>query len=145
MNKENLEEVMRQAIFYISNPSTILPPNPAIVFDIDGTLIDGNGQGIIPVIALFKFSKSFGITPFIITARINKDAMAQQYTHMQLSANDIFDYSALFMMPKHFLHPCRYKFFARKQIHDWGFNVVMSIGDNPCDIGEYGGIGILVS
>ncbi len=145
MNKEILENVIRKAIFYLSAPNTILPPNPAIVFDIDGTLLDDNGQGIIPIIALFRFSKMMGITPFIITARIDDGIMAQQYTHTQLHNNGIFDYATLFMLPKNFLHPCRYKLLARKQIYDWGYNVVMSIGDTPWDIGEYGGIGILVA
>jgi predicted secreted acid phosphatase len=145
MNKEKLEKVIKEAIYYLSSPHTILPPRPAIVFDIDGTLIDENGKGIIPVIALFKFSKSMGITPFIITSRIDDNkGIVEDYTYSQLYSNDITGYASLFMLPKNFSQPWKYKLHARKQIHNWGFQVVMSIGDNHWDIGEYGGIGILV-
>jgi hypothetical protein len=37
-----------------------------------------------------------------------------------------------------------YKQNARKYFYDKGFFALMSIGDNKCDIGSYGGIGILI-
>jgi len=37
-----------------------------------------------------------------------------------------------------------YKKQARKQIIDYGYTPLMSIGDMYWDIGEYGGIGIIV-
>ena len=35
-----------------------------------------------------------------------------------------------------------YKLTARKNLHEMGYTVVMSVGDMPWDIGAYGGVGI---
>ena len=46
-----------------------LPQNPAIVFDIDNTLIYINGEPISPIINFFNHVKRIGINVILITNR----------------------------------------------------------------------------
>ena len=49
-------------------------------------------------------------------------------------------------MPLHYnLNSYKYKEDTRKKITDEGYTIILSIGDQLCDIGKYGGKGILIS
>ena len=130
-----------QAMDYLNRIT--LPPNPAIVFDIDDTLIDSKGNSIHSIIALYNFSKQLGITPIIIT---NRSGHYQniEYTKEQLKQHNIVGFKLLYFRPPHKWNPWRYKLKARENVKDKGYNVVMSIGDMEWDIGKYGGVGILL-
>lgn len=120
------------------------PSNTAAVFDIDGTLLSlPFFEPIDYVIDLYNTVKQKNIIPIIITAR-EYFPYNWHVTTEQLKYYGITEYKILFMRTKDCVNLFQYKLDARKKVHDLGFNVVMSIGDNPFDIGEYGGIGVLL-
>ena len=121
-----------------------LTPNSAIVFDIDNTLIHSNGNGIIPIINVFNHVKSIGIIPILITNRIGNQ-QSIDFTQNQLKQCGIEGYKSLyFRHPEKEDNPYRYKERARRSVYERGMNVIMSIGDQPWDIGNYGGIGVII-
>lgn len=119
-----------------------IKPNSAVVFDIDETLIDSNGRNITSVVSFYNYVKSKGATPMIVTARINTKKN-MKHTIEQLKRNGITGYRYLYLMPKN-TNVWDYKASARKHIITQGYEVEMSLGDKPWDIGKYGGIGIIV-
>jgi predicted secreted acid phosphatase len=121
-----------------------LPKNPVIVFDIDNTLIDSCGKSIIPIVNLFNYAKSIGITPVIITNRTG-DKKTIDFTQNQLRDYGIDGYRFLFFRkPTLPNNPFRYKEKARLKLYLSNMTVIMSIGDHEWDIGKYGGIGFLL-
>lgn len=122
------------------NPKT----NDVIVFDIDGTLIDENGKAIDEIITAYFYVKNFGYQTAIITARpdITENII---YTLEQLRSHGITGYKFAYFLPLHKTDQATYKLLARKNITDKGYNIVASVGDMPWDIGEYGGVGFIVT
>lgn len=121
-----------------------IPEYAVMVFDIDCTLIDNRGQCILPIINLFNHVKDRGIIPIIITNRLG-DPDNVKYTQNQLAQCGIAGYRSLyFRSPNREDNPYRYKEKARKSIHERGMAVIASIGDQPWDIGNYGGIGFIL-
>ena len=118
--------------------------NTAVVFDIDDTLISSkNGKCIGYVVELFNYAKRIS-TPFIITNRIGNQ-YAIDYTNKQLYECGIHGYKDIyFQHPNTYNDPWKYKREAREHIHNTGYIVLMSIGDMPWDIGEYGGRGFII-
>jgi hypothetical protein len=139
-----------QQILYISYSAVdalsrmIIPDNGAIVFDIDDTLIHSSGKSITPIVNLFNYVKDSGLFPIIITNR-SGDPLTIEYTQKQLVECGIFGYKLLYFRPpdKDDM-PYRYKEKARQSIHERGMIVIMSIGDKPWDIGNYGGVGFIL-
>ena len=117
-----------------------IPSNAAIVFDIDHTLIDLTGKPIDPVVYLFHHVKQRGISPVIITAREGTEENIA-FTQEQLSSLGITGQTFMYFLAPGKTDPWRFKWIARKNVHERGLNVIMSIGDEPWDIGEYGGDG----
>jgi phosphoglycolate phosphatase-like HAD superfamily hydrolase len=115
------------------------------VYDIDGTLIDFSGNGIIPIIKSYQYAKAIGFIPVIITARPGTYENII-HTRNQLSAYFIDDYKYMYFLPpessSRAQDQAEYKLTARKNLHEMGYTVVMSVGDMPWDIGAYGGVGI---
>jgi phosphoglycolate phosphatase-like HAD superfamily hydrolase len=118
------------------------PVNAAVVFDIDDTLIDGkDGSSIPAVIALYRRTRQLGYTTFIVTNRV---AGYGSYTDRQLASVGVTGY-----VSSYFRSPGENDFWgakrsARKHIAERGYTTVMSIGDKPWDIGEYGGYGVII-
>jgi len=117
--------------------------NSVIVYDIDGTLFEENGTPIYPIIDTYRHAMSAGLKTAIITARLGTEQNITA-TQEQLHSHGIKDYTFMY-----FLHPTKndpawYKYIARKNLHERGHVVVISIGDMPWDIGHYGGIGFKV-
>jgi len=135
----NYYNICKSAMYLLS--SLTIEPNNAIIFDIDDTLIDKYGQCIIPVIQLYNYAKTLGLIPIIITARLD-EVNNINYTLYQLHTCNITDYHEIFFRPENMLNLYEYKNSRRKHIYDSGFKVLMSVGDMPWDIGQYGGIGI---
>lgn len=117
-----------------------MPNNPVIVFDIDDTLIHTSGNIIYPMLNVYNYAKSLGIIPMLITNRGGSQEVII-YTENQLLEANITDYKSLYFRNPGTDNPYKYKELARKNIHDRGFYVLMSIGDMPWDIGNYGGVG----
>jgi predicted secreted acid phosphatase len=119
-------------------------PNSIIVYDIDDTLIDSTyRKPIQDIVHTYKYAKKKGIKTSIITARRDLEDNIQ-YTVKELESHGITDFSSIYFLPKNKRDQAKYKLLARKNLHDRGYRVVMSIGDAPWDIGEYGGIGFTV-
>ena len=120
-----------------------LPNNAAVVFDIDHTLLDGAGNPIEPIVRLYNIVKNKRITPVIITARLGNQK-GIEITQSQLSRSGIDSYKFLYFLHPNKRDPVQYKRIARKNVHERGLYVVMSIGDEYWDIGDYGGHGFIV-
>jgi predicted secreted acid phosphatase len=120
-----------------------IPVKSAIVFDIDDTLIKSrNGKGIVDVLRSYYLVKLSGIKPIIITERLYTwDVIGQ--TNKDLERFQIND-PIIFFRPEGMEDYERYKLLTRKFITEKNYDIVMSIGDQPYDIGEYGGHGIIV-
>lgn len=114
--------------------------NLAMVFDIDGTLLNDETP-IQPVVDLYNIGKSLGFHIFIITAR---DSHGVSETIDQLNKIGIKEYDSMYFRLPIYWDMNQYKEQCRKSITDKGFNVVLSIGDTAWDIGRYGGYGVLL-
>lgn len=124
--------------------SVDITPASAIVFDIDDTLIQTNGNSIVPILNLYRYAMNIGLNIVIITNRLGDDETIQ-HTKEQLLSHGITGYKLLYFSPPDSNdNPWRYKELARKNVHDLGMNVIASIGDKPWDIGNFAGIGYLV-
>jgi predicted secreted acid phosphatase len=135
-------DIVRQASYYLSDLT--LPEMPAMVFDIDDTLIDTRNHPIVPVIQLFEYVKNLGIAPFIVTNRTGNSGN-DVYTHQQLATHGIQGYKGIYFRDQKCRDLWTPKISARKHIYERGYNTVMSIGDKEWDVGEYGGVGVIVS
>ena len=115
--------------------------NQAIVFDIDDTLIDSTTYKLIPrVFSLYEYCRNKGYNIYIITARPHISYVIQ-ITLRQLQYLGITGYKNIAFRPPLELNVYLYKLNARKAIKD---NIIMSVGDQNWDMGQYGGYGILV-
>lgn len=136
-------DAKQRLLFLLSQ--NMIPYNAAIIFDIDDTLIPSTRNvSLQKVRDFYYFVKSLGkITTFIITARPDY-AFNVTSTKNELNGIDINDYHTLFMRP-HGHDMILYKRSRRKIINDSGFNIIMSIGDQISDIGDYGGYSVLLA
>ena len=114
--------------------------NPMVVFDIDSTLLTQRGL-IRPVFNFYNLVKEKGINIGIITARTS-DGM--DYTVNQLHSLGIDGYVQLYFRKRDAMNPTITKEQCRKELHEKGYNVIMSVGDMKWDMGNYGGVGILL-
>ena len=119
-----------------------IKPNSTIVFDIDDTLIANNNKPISDTIDFYNFLLNKNIKPVIVTARVNTPRNMEM-TKRQLKSHGITKYKYLYLRPSKY-NVWEYKTNARKDITNRGYNIEMSIGDKPWDIGQYGGIGVLI-
>lgn len=115
--------------------------NMAVVFDIDETLIDLNEQRIEPVYALYRYCLNAGLHLFIVTARTIHYA---NETHTELAEHEITGYIDAYFRKSGEVDVGSFKLNSRKHIHERGYVVIMSIGDQETDFGLYGGHGVLV-
>jgi len=115
--------------------------NQAVVFDIDDTLISSKThQLIIDIFNFYQYCIDYGYNVYIITARAgtikNMNATIQQLQDLGIN-----NYKRLYFRKPQDMRIAHSKKMARKHIPH---NIILSIGDQPYDIGEYGGIGILL-
>lgn len=140
MNQKKLD-VANEIVRTINN--TPIYPNSVIIYDIDDTLLDGQGSPIIPIIYTYQYAKNAGLIPVIITARPGTDQNIE-WTKVQLENVGVSGYKYMYFRPYDNPDHSTYKLFARKNLFDRGYNTVISIGDMPWDIGQYGGLGFQV-
>lgn len=141
------DPVMRTAKYAMNTLKDMeLPSNPAIIFDIDDTLIrSSNGSCINHIRVLYNYALTKGITPILITARVGLSKESMEYTKLQLDICNIYGYKYIYFRPKLWENILYYKNYARKNVTNKGYNIVMSVGDMEWDVvGEYTGVGILV-
>ena len=121
---------------------------PCVVFDIDGTLIyenDNNTYHDKPILDICKFAyylNSKNIPIYIITARDISVPNSYENTQKLLDKLNI-RYVDLFLWDiNKYSTVVNFKSLTRKSIEDKYYKVVMSLGDNYWDYGDYGGVGI---
>jgi predicted secreted acid phosphatase len=118
-----------------------------VFFDIDDTLLRPWAQiptPVQPVLDFYKYLTSHGYNVAIITARSDFEENVK-YTVNDLKNIGIEnDYKYLILRPQDMQDIKEFKKMARKEIINKGYTALMSIGDMYWDVGEYGGIGIIV-
>ena len=118
-----------------------------VFFDIDDTLL--RPYSIVPtpvknVLNFYKYLTSHGYNVAIITARPDFEANLN-YTIQDLKNIGIVDDYKFIVLRPHDMNDIKeFKKQARKNIIDKGYTPLMSIGDMHWDVGEYGGIGLIV-
>ena len=121
--------------------------NSVIVYDIDNTLINRNGIPIYPILKTYNEAKRLGFNIAIITSRFGTKYTIED-TLKELEKHGITDLLGVYFFPRtkndDIVSNYRFKMKSRENIHRMGYDIVMSIGDQPWDIGRYGGIGYIV-
>jgi predicted secreted acid phosphatase len=146
LNLENIVLRMNEAVNILNKSfeNNKISGNTVIIFDIDDTLIDSyTGQILWPVYNFYNYIKHLGIIPILITAR-SACLESINYTLNQLKYLGINGYQKIYFRPEDKIDLYSFKANSRKSLLDTGFQILMSIGDMPWDIGEYGGYGILL-
>lgn len=136
-----LNNILNKSVNYLKN----IPKNEnnCVIFDIDDTLININGKCIEQIKYIFDYSKNNGFIPVIITNRSGTKNVIE-YTTKQLYNCGITGHKSVYFRPPKKTDPYFYKKNARLHVKERGLNTVMSFGDMPWDIGEYGGLGIII-
>ena len=144
MYEKWLQEVVyisRYAIRYLDKLE--LPEKPAIIFDIDNTLLDSNFNMIKPVVILYNYAEMLGIFPVIVTSRESTEQVIQK-TSEQLRDIGIVKKFIYFRKPYR-TDIWSFKRASRKNVEEHGYKIVMSVGDSMCDITNgYVGLGIKI-
>lgn len=136
-----IDQISQEIINKLNN--IIFPDNPVIVYDIDHTVIDGMGRPIHPIIRTYHHARDLGIQVVFITARVGTPENIK-HTIEQLKWAGIHESLYMYFRPENEWDPHKFKLQSRKNIHCRGHVVIMSVGDMPWDIGEYGGFGYLL-
>jgi hypothetical protein len=125
------------------------PSQSIIVYDIDGTLIGHDGTPRSHIVDTYFHATRNGHEVAIITARPGTPENIER-TRRELANIGISKYKCIYFLPPEKIYTstpniqARFKYLARKDLHNNGQFVFCSIGDMPWDIGDYGGIGFLV-
>jgi predicted secreted acid phosphatase len=138
-----MNKVICKAIHIVSNSD--ITDNPGVIFDIDNTLFDNDGNVIEQTLLFYKYLKMKNVNIFFITSRPGIEE-GIKYTIDQLDSIGITknQYESMYFIKPNKTDVFKFKLDARYSIFKRGFNIILSIGDNLSDIGEYGGEGILV-
>lgn len=121
---------------------------PAVVFDIDGTLlVDGiyapnsEEEIIMEVYNFLLYLQNMDITIFIITARPDSPKNRLLTSKMLDELNIHYEY--LYMWDLNIFETATiFKTISRQDIEIQGHKIIMSLGDNEWDYGDYGGLGV---
>lgn len=140
--KQEITAIARYAIRMLD--SIELPYKPAIVFDIDFTLLDRYNNIIEHIRMIYYYACMLGITVVIITSRAGTKEV------IELTQNIMSSYGLTEIRFWYFRKPDNYnnwsfKRNSRSDVHKRGYTIIMSIGDSDWDItGDYTGIGIKI-
>tara|TARA_B100000401_G_C52753410_1_gene694385 strand:+ start:683 stop:1180 length:498 start_codon:yes stop_codon:yes gene_type:complete len=119
--------------------------NKTICFDIDGTLYDPDDHRLIdPVVEFYNKCIDRGMRVIIVTAR--PDVYDNRFQTIKiLDKLGLKPAAAYYFMGINYKNDVfRYKTDMRYHETKLGNNIVLSIGDNLCDFGKFGGLGILM-
>lgn len=136
-----LEQLINSYNIYNNNNTNI--KQLSVIFDIDNTLLLEDGSPVKECVDFYHYCLRKGVTVFIVTARSSKQSHIN-YTISQLKNNTIDNFESIYFRPPDVTDIFNYKFLCRKNIYDKGYQTLISIGDQLTDIGEYGGIGVLL-
>ena len=123
--------------------SLTLPSSSTVVVDIDATLINESGERIEPVCWFYDQVLQTGLIPVLITARPSVPNVVEE-TEFQLYNANVMDYESIYFRDPSETDIQKYKTNCRKNLWERDYRIIMSIGDKPWDVGEYGGIGVLL-
>ena len=113
----------------------------AVVFDIDDTIIDSTTHRLMPkTFSLYQYCIDRGYHVYIVTARA-RTPQGIRYTLDQLRDAGIGGFRAIAFRAPDEMDMYAYKRNARRAIPE---HVIMSVGDQPWDVGQYGGFGVIV-
>jgi predicted secreted acid phosphatase len=113
-----------------------MPHNPVVIFDIDDTVIDSNGNSIMPIIGLCKAIIEAGIPVIFITARLY---IAMQYTIDQLENHGIKGYFGIYFRNNIMDDVVQFKKKSRQEVVEkLNKAIIMSVGDQLWDLAETG-------
>jgi len=136
-----LENLANYILYTLDNLN--IPEKSAFIFNIDNTLFDCAGNPNKQIIALYHAIKNRGLKIMIITSRKGDKKIIEQ-TKKELVFYGITGYHLLYFCPPSKKDLYRFKMLSRYNIHERGYTVVMSIGDEDWDIGPYAGIGLRI-
>lgn len=117
--------------------------NLSVILDIDGTIIDHYFKPIIPVCNFYKYCMNRGLNLIIITARPGYTDNISGTINMLLKMG--LPHKTIYFMKLGTNNQPSFKLHARQDVRKNGLNAVMSIGDNPWDIGKDGGLGVILN
>ena len=123
--------------------SHIQGKQPLVLYDIDGTLVL-NGSWETPIKSVINFCnycKDIGIATMIVTARGGWETNIEN-TKRSLQKLGIQCDAMFFRNPDDYAIETFKTNVRRYLSNTLDFNILMSIGDNSWDYGEYGGIGV---
>lgn len=123
--------------------SLALAPNAIVIFDIDDTLIAPSGRPYVHIIDLYNEVKARGVHVGLITARPGYPSNVD-FTFQQLAAVGVTDWSVAYFRSPDKRDVQKYKTNARKNVWDRGYHIVMTVGDQEWDHGQYGGFAVMV-
>ena len=117
--------------------------NLTVCFDIDGTIYDPySKRSIFPIMNFYKYCQAKNLRVIIITARVgireNDMLTKSMLKPYEITADEWY------FMNNFINNQIKYKRDMRQFEEERGNNIIMSLGDNVCDIGKYGGLGVLV-
>lgn len=140
--REILLETEKNIVEHIDHMKTQSITNPSIIYDIDLTLIDRDGNPLNPILRTLKYAISQNFFPVLITAR--QGSLENIATTISQLRTVGIENIPIYFLTAGMRDVRKYKTDSRKHLTSLGYNIVMSIGDSDWDIGEYGGTGILI-
>jgi len=139
---QKLKKARDWSILYLNDYSKI--PNfnnrfPAVMFDIDDTLVNKRGDPLIDIIKIYHFAKGMGYKIIVITARSN-----DYKTHTARELDSIGVEPDFLFLRKHDDDYDTFKEKYKKHVRDYfGIDIVLSLGDQWVDVnGKVSGLGI---
>lgn len=138
---KKLKETSQYAIQKLNSKK--LPLKPAIIFDIDNTLIDEKNYLLQPISCIYHYAQMLNIQVFTITERFAEEIII--FNTISLMKSYGLQNSFYYFRKYSSKNIWSFKFNSRKDIVKRGYNIIMSVGDSNWDIcGKYVGIPIRV-
>jgi hypothetical protein len=123
--------------------SLAIPPNAIVIFDIDDTLITPAGAPYTHIIDFYNELREAGIHVGLITARSGEQRNVEA-TFKQLENVGVRGWRVSYFRSPSQTNVARFKLKARKNLWERGYYVIMTLGDQDWDHGEYGGFSVYI-
>ena len=127
---------VRWALSYLGCASPLVE-NPAIILDIDGTVLknlpEGGAKCVLCFRTLARACANAGIAIFVVTARPDDKGYNRKWTVGQLEQCGIEPIAGLYMRPAN-RDFREFKLSARKKIRASRYTILLSVGDQFADL-----------
>ena len=146
VNNSKFFDVLKTLLLSAKNINYKPNMQETIVLDLDGTIVyDGSWDNLIlPVVKFINYCHNHGIKIIIVTARPGYENNVNKTKESLTNKSIICD--RFFFLKPDFKNVRLFKTNAREYItKNLKLNILMSIGDNDWDMGEYGGLGVLMN